>query len=279
MTSARRAARSRVLVILSGEQICIQAPFRQEFVDELHQTAGAQWSNGSKREKGWWVSGESARRAARMLASFFYGHPLVIRARGVDVDHGLLEHLGPAPRDYERPPSGCQHVSCWFTYDEIRRLIDERRVVVHRPIGLSVEPEAMDVESEEFWLSGFGYEITSIYGELGEWRWADEVFGVVDDGALIAYAADHEFAARPPGVRRWCRRTSMRREQSRLVVALADVSAHRIQDLPSEDYANDKPGFALRWDKKDFDERFGWTRDPWVWRLSFDCVLPQAGSC
>jgi hypothetical protein len=208
---------------------------------------------------------------------------------------GLLEHPGPAPRDYERPPSSCQHIGCWFTYNEIRCLLNERRVVVHRPIGLDVEPEMIDdFESEEFWLGGFGYDIASQYGQLGEWRWADEVFGIVDDGVSIVYAADYEFPAHPPGVSRWSRRPSMRREQARLVVALAHVSAHRIQDLPSEDYANDKPGFASRWDNKDFggkdfdrefgrsptrrdrDERFGWMRNPWVWRLSFDCVLPHS---
>lgn len=261
---------------------CIRPPtYDKRFVRRLRKLfPQAQWSDGKgELPKGWWVPQDDAEGVVRLLAYFFHALPLEVWvAHGECLGTFRLVYPGPPPKEYQRPDVGCDPLRAYLTLAEIRALANASHLVIHKPVGVTSDDLGdLDPTSEDFWLGGYGYDLASCYGRLGEPRWVNEYFGLVEgtEGIQgIVYRTDHEHGELPPRVSRWRNRTEMEREQARLVVALDSFAILRLHALPEEDHGGDRERFAAEWDRRKYGRVFPWDTNPWVWRLSLRRILP-----
>jgi hypothetical protein len=227
------------------------------------------------QDRGWLVHDEYLPVVSLLIAWFF--------ARGTEFGDGARPR---EPVRYERPPEECERFQGWLTTPEIVAFIGSGGVVLHRPV--SPQPDLpIDTEADEFWDSGYGIDIAPRFGEPGGLRWFDEVFQALPSGALI-YKSDLDPRDNPGGP--WTKRTTMRREQARLVGRIVNVTCNRLQELPRGDYriaSDDDEGavmiaraaFAAIWDSVwnsgVAEQKWPWSMNAWVWRIEIERSLPR----
>lgn len=143
------------------------------------------------------------------------------------------------------------------------------------------------------WATG---DVRCPYGRARDLLWARETWAQVGThgtvGGHVRYRADEARALGAYGAQRWTPSIYMPRRVSRLTLRLLGVGVERLQEISEEDaraegvfrrgeqwsrsedgevlYDSARMAFCDLW--CEINGRDSWNSNPWVWRLSFECI-------
>lgn len=198
-----------------------------------------------------------------------------------------------------------------FSGPMVRAILDGKKTVTRRIMKPQPVPKPVDYKSGGHWwdskkaqsmvdVEGFlrGDDPTVAgcfcpYGEPGEQLWVREAWlidhevgentrGEVPAG-IFYRATDEGKTTFHPDHEKWKPSIHMRREYSRIQLRIDDVEVERIQevqytDIQAEGFevdprvSIDDSEFRKLWDQLNAERGFPWSRNPWVWVITFSVI-------
>jgi hypothetical protein len=201
--------------------------------------------------------------------------------------------------------AGVKEKPILFSGPMVRAILDGKKTVTRRIMKPQPVPKPVDYKYGGHWwdskkaqsmvdVEGFlrGDDPTVAgcfcpYGEPGEqlWvreTWADTTPFMHDEGGIVYRATDPLWSEMDEEFK-WKPSIHMRREYSRIQLRIDDVDVERIQevqytDIQAEGFeadprvSIDDSEFRKLWDQLNAERGFPWSRNPWVWVITFSVV-------